>query len=351
MSLLVIRTSSMGDVIMTLPALRSFCASYPDQELIFATKKPFDRFITDIPGVTVFLSDHHGRHKGFIGLMRVWRDLRRAYNITAVADLHDVIRSKILRVMFRISGCRVAKIDKLRVNRRALVRGNPGSPLRHTVERYCDVFAAAGFPLKLVPGPWLKPSEEGLKLISTILDQSEKPLIGIAPMAKHKLKRWPLDKMAVMLKMLQTERKCTIFLFGSPDETAAIEALAEQVPGVLAMAGRIRLEEEIALISALDLMVAMDSSNMHLAAMLGTETISVWGATHPFAGFSAWGMPEVNQIQISSAELICRPCTIYGKGECRRGDLACLEWLTPDMVLEKILSLVKGEKVKDDEKQ
>jgi len=85
----------------------------------------------------------------------------------------------------------------------------------------------------------------------------------------------------------------------------------------------------------------MDSSNMHLAAMLGVETVSIWGATHPRAGFTAWGMPEENQIQIPDTELTCRPCTIYGKGECRRGDLACLEWLTPEVVLEKILNKLK----------
>jgi len=95
MSLLVIRTSSMGDVIMTLPLLRSFAASYPDEELIFVTKKPYDRFVGDIPGVKLFLSDHHGRHKGFCGLLRAWKELRSRYKVTAVADLHDVIRSKI----------------------------------------------------------------------------------------------------------------------------------------------------------------------------------------------------------------------------------------------------------------
>ncbi|HNV67091.1 MAG TPA: glycosyl transferase family 1, partial [Bacteroidales bacterium] len=88
----------------------------------------------------------------------------------------------------------------------------------------------------------------------------------------------------------------------------------------------------------LDLMVAMDSSNMHLAAMTGVETLSIWGGTHPRAGFSAWGMPPENQIQIPDTELTCRPCTIYGKGTCRRGDLACLEWLTPEAVLQKILN-------------
>jgi ADP-heptose:LPS heptosyltransferase len=341
MSLLVIRSSSMGDVIMTLPLLRSFAAAYPGEELIFVTKKPFDRFVSEIPGVSVFLSDHHGRHKGFFGLMRVWKDLRSQYKITAVADLHDVIRSKILRLLFRLGGCRVASIDKGRAEKRKLVQGMIKRRLKHTVERYRDVFTAAGYPLTIVPGPWIIPSKSGIEKAEILIEGKARPLVGVAPLARHKLKMWPQDKMAEMLRALTARTGCTIFLFGSPDETASIDALASMVPGTNPMAGCISLDEEIALISKLKLMVAMDSSNMHLASMLGVETISLWGATHPWAGFSAWGMPEVNQIQISSDELTCRPCTIYGKGECRRSDLACLQWLTPEMVLEKITEKLK----------
>jgi ADP-heptose:LPS heptosyltransferase len=337
MSLLVIRTSSMGDVILTLPLLRAFSASYPGEEMVFVTKKPFDRFVSDIPGVRVFLSDHHGRHRGIPGVFRVHRDLRKEYDITAVADLHDVLRSKLLRFLFRMQGCRVASIDKGRSEKKRLTKGRATEPLKHTVERYSDVFAGAGFPVKSVPGPWLKPTINGLEKSAPRIRESHGHLIGVAPLAKHKLKMWPTDKMVAMLNMAAAKIDCTIFLFGSPDEAEMISEIAAKIRGSVAMAGRIGLEEEIALISKLDLMIAMDSSNMHLAAMLGVNTLSIWGATHPWAGFSAWGMPEENQIQIPVSDLTCRPCTVYGKGECRRGDLACLNWLTPEKVLAKVI--------------
>lgn len=337
----MIRTSSMGDVIMTLPLLRSFAATYPDDEIIFVTKKPFDLFVTDIKNVRVFLSDHHGRHRGLPGLLRVWRDLRALYHITAVADLHDVIRSKILRTLFRLGGCHVAVIDKERRRRRKLVRGRLSTPLTHTVERYRAVFARAGYPLELVRGPWLSSTAAGVQETSQLTAGRARPMIGVAPLARHRLKMWPPERMEAMLRMLTTRRECTLFLFGSPAEAAVIDEMAAKVPGAIAMAGRISLEGEIALISGLDLMIAMDSSNMHLAATLGVDTISIWGATHPRAGFSAWGTPPANQVQIPDTELTCRPCTIYGKGDCRRGDLACLEWITPEMVLQKVLNKLK----------
>ncbi len=341
MSLLVIRTSSMGDVIMTLPLLRSFAVAYPDEELVFVTKKPFDCFVTGIPGVKVFLSDHHGRHKGFRGLVRVWKDLRALYHITAVADLHDVIRSKVVRLLFRLGGCRVASIDKERIRRRKLVRGRLTGSLTHTVERYRAAFACAGYPLELMPGPWMVPSAAGTAMATVLTDGMKRPFLGVAPLAKHTLKTWPAEKMEAMLRLLTSRKECTLFLFGSPDEAAKVDEIAAQVPGAVSMAGKISLEGEIALIACLDLMVAMDSSNMHLAAMLGIDTLSIWGATHPRAGFSAWDMPAENQIQIPDTELTCRPCTIYGKGTCRRGDLACLEWLTPEAVLQKILNKLR----------
>lgn len=341
MSLLVIRTSSMGDVIMTLPVLRSFAAAYPGDEVVFVTKKPFDRFVDGIPGVKVFLSDHHGRHKGLTGLLRVWKDLRSMYHITAVADLHDVIRSKIVRLLFRLGGCHVAVLDKERLGRYRLVRGRLTGSLTHTVERYRAVFARAGFPLELVPGPWITPSPEGAAVAAARTEGLKRPFIGVAPLARHRLKTWPPEKMEAMLRLLTARRECTIFLFGSPGEAGAVDDIAARVPGAISMAGKISLDSEIAAIAQLDLMVAMDSSNMHLAAMLGIDTISIWGATHPRAGFSAWAMPPENQVQIADTELTCRPCTIYGKGTCRRGDLACLEWLTPEMVLNRILTKLK----------
>ena len=96
------------------------------------------------------------------------------------------------------------------------------------------------------------------------------------------------------------------------------------------------LDEELALMSRLDLMIAMDSSNMHMAALVGTKVISIWGGTDPLSGFRHGCNLIDFSIRIPVEELTCRPCTIYGKGECKRGDFACMNWLTPEMVFNKI---------------
>ena len=117
-------------------------------------------------------------------------------------------------------------------------------------------------------------------------------------------------------------------------------AIVEIEPGLFAdLAGKLNLDEELALMSRLDLMIAMDSSNMHMAALTGTKVISIWGGTDPLSGFSAWMQPDNLSIRIPVDELTCRPCTIYGKGTTRNG-FACMKMLTPELVFNRIEKLV-----------
>jgi len=81
-------------------------------------------------------------------------------------------------------------------------------------------------------------------------------------------------------------------------------------------------------------MISMDSANMHLASLFGVPVVSVWGATHPFAGFMGFGQSPDRAVQIDDLE--CRPCSVFGNKPCFRGDHACMEWITPERVLEKV---------------
>jgi ADP-heptose:LPS heptosyltransferase len=82
----------------------------------------------------------------------------------------------------------------------------------------------------------------------------------------------------------------------------------------------------------------MDSANMHLASIYGVPVVSIWGATHPFAGFYGW-MQDVNNIV--QADLYCRPCSVFGNKPCYRGDHACMQMITTEMLMQKIEALLK----------
>ena len=203
------------------------------------------------------------------------------------------------------------------------------------MERYCDVFARAGFPVIPSKEVWIVPSADALKKASSMTDTGDELNIGVAPYAKHKLKMWPEEYMISLLGLIAEKHKCKFWLFGGNEDLEKMITFQSRVPGSVNIIEKLNLDEELALMSKLDLMIAMDSSNMHMAALVGTKVISIWGGTDPLSGFSAWMQPDNFSIRIPVDDLTCRPCTIYGKGECKRGDFACMNWLTPEIVIEK----------------
>jgi ADP-heptose:LPS heptosyltransferase len=339
MHILVIRTSAMGDVALVSPVLREMEKKFPEVKITLLTRSAFKSFFRQSDKLSIFYLDSARRHKGLTGLFRLYRDLKKGEEIDRVIDLHDVIRSKVIRFFFRLRGVPVSVIDKGRREKRDLIKGKRKVQLRHTVIRYCDAFARAGFILDPSDGINILPTMPALNRASEILSFDNSIKIGVAPYAKHKLKIWPEENMIRLLNMISEKRNVKFFLFGGREESVLLDEFRKKVKGCINLAGKLSLEEEIAVISRLDFMIAMDSSNMHMAALTGSKVISIWGGTDPFNGFGAWMQPDEYSIRISIDDLTCRPCTIYGKGECRRGDLACMNWLTPEIVLTRIEQL------------
>jgi ADP-heptose:LPS heptosyltransferase len=336
MRLLVIRTSAMGDVALTTPVLRAVSQQYPDMEVVLLTRSFFKAFFFSFDRLTLFFTDFVARHKGFSGLVRLYMDISRTGKFDIIIDLHDVLRSKILRFLFRLGGVPSFVIDKGRGEKRSVISGKRKTQLKHTVERYFDTFARAGFPVILTDGPWIIPEPVDLLKIASLSGSVDVLKIGVAPYAKHKLKMWTEKYMIRLLCMISEKYKARFFLFGGNDEAEKLLAFEARIAGSVNTAGVLTLGEELALMSRLDIMIAMDSSNMHMAALTGTKVISIWGGTDPITGFGAWMQPEDYSVRIPVDELTCRPCTIYGKGECGRGDLACMNWLTPEIVFKRI---------------
>jgi ADP-heptose:LPS heptosyltransferase len=336
MRLLVIRTSAMGDVALTTPVLREVRKKYPDIELILLTRPAFKPFFNSIGGLSLFFPDFKKRHRGLPGLIKLYTDISKQHKIDVVIDLHDVMRTKILRQLFRLSKVPVFVIKKGRIEKKSVISGKSKTRLKHSVNRYCDVFTEAGFSITPSEGPWIIPSSDAFKKADLMINKNDDLNIGVAPYAKHKLKMWPEENMLRLIEMISEKHKSKFWLFGGNEESEKLAAFQTKIPGSFNTVGTLNLEEELSLMSRLDFMIAMDSSNMHMASLAGTKVISIWGGTDPLSGFGAWMQPEEYSVSIPVNELTCRPCTTYGKGECRRGDLACMNWLTPEIVFRKI---------------
>lgn len=328
----------MGDVALTEPVLAGMRKQHPDTRIVLLTRPAFMPFFTSLEGLQFFFPDFNGRHKGLMGLFRLFRDLTRQYKIDHVIDLHDILRSKIIRYFFKITGTPVSVIDKGRDEKRHLTRGGKKVQLKHTVERYCDVFARAGFHVNPYDTDNFIPVQEASVKAESLIATGMMN-IGVAPFAKHILKMWPEQNMIRLLHLISEKAKCKIFLFGGREDAERMRTLSAKVPDSFNVIGQMGLAEELALLGKMDFMIAMDSSNMHMAALAGTKVISIWGGTDPLAGFSAWGQPHNRAVRIPVEDLTCRPCTVYGKGECLRGDFACMMWLTPEIVFKRIQDL------------
>jgi ADP-heptose:LPS heptosyltransferase len=339
MHLLVIRTSAMGDVALTTPVITALRKKYPEIEITLVTRSAYAPFFASVKDLRLFMPDFKGRHKGLFGIIRLSRDLKKGGKIDHVIDLHDVLRSKILRWIIRMSGSKVSVIDKGRAEKKQVIKGKNRKRLKHSVERYCDVFAKAGFIVVPETQQSIIPTSEAVEKVSGLPLVMSVSNIGVAPFAKHKLKSWPEENMIRLLNIISEKHGVKYWLFGGVEDYERLNSLHEKIPGSYLVVGKLNLSEELALMGRLDFMISMDSSNMHMAALSGTKVISIWGGTDPINGFGAWQQTDEFSISITVEELSCRPCTIYGKGKCRRGDLACMNWLTPEKIYEKLVNL------------
>jgi ADP-heptose:LPS heptosyltransferase len=321
---LVIRLSSLGDVAMTIPILYSVANRYPDDAFLLLTKKPLQPlFINKPANLEIFPVDAKGEHKGMKGLWRLICNLPQVEGLY-IADLHNVLRSKIIDCYFRLKGAKIAVINKGRKEKKTLTQRNNKKlvPLKSSFKRYQEVFEHLGYDAS-VDFTSLFPDKK----------KKEETWIGIAPFAKHENKTYPLEKIEEVVRSLNSRPHTKIFLFGGKDETKLLTEWEKKYDNVESVAGKLFFQGELSLMNDLDVMVSMDSANMHLASLANTSVVSVWGATHPYAGFYGFNQDPENAVQV---EMGCRPCSIYGNKPCYRGDFACMKGITPEMIVEKI---------------
>jgi len=338
--ILVLRFSSLGDIVMTVPVIRLLLQQNPQVEITFVSVAFVEPLFNNMERLHFYIADIRGKHKGVAGLYRLYKELRDKFIIDAVADLHNVLRTQVLRVFFSSSCKSVAIINKGREEKKRLTRQQNKilKPLKSTFERYADVFAALGLPLNLNIEQGIVIPIQKSALLSNYKQQGYK-LIGIAPFAQYNEKTYPASKMQQVIKLLVKHGDIKIFLFGGKNDVAALQQFADiSKDKIQLLAGVMSFTEELNAIAQLDIMVSMDSANMHLASMYGVPVVSIWGGTHPYLGFYGWGQPLSNAVQV---DLDCRPSSVFGNKRCPRGDLACMEHIAPLMIYNKICNVVK----------
>lgn len=332
--ILVFRFSALGDVAMTAPVLAELCKEYPDIEITFVSKEFHRPFFDHLPQVD-FYGVNLSNYKGIFGLRKLAKELATYKEFDAVVDLHNVLRSQMIKFFFPTAAINVATIGKGRTAKKKLTRkkNKELKPLKLMVQRYADCFAEVGLPFELQNELQANVQPLNAKLLR-VLGQKRSNWIGIAPFAKHKTKRMPLEKAENVIEQLASLPNVKIMLFGGgQQEERKLQAIADDYSNVYNIAGKLAFQDELDLISHLDVMVSMDSANMHMASLMGIPVVSIWGGTHPFLGFLGYGQSLADTVQ---TDIYCRPCSVFGEKDCFRGDHACLYRIDEEEILIKV---------------
>lgn len=339
-SVLITRFSALGDVAMTIPVVYCVARSNPDVRFLFATRPlPATLFVgrpenLDVVGIDL------DRYKGVGGMRRLASRLRREHKIDAVADLHDVLRTKLLRIFMRLSGVKTAHIHKGRADKRRLTRSRNKVmlPVTSTRARYREVFWRLGLARQddfTTVFAGTRPDPDAYAAASAPRSEGE-TWVAVAPFGGHPGKIYPLHLMEKVVEELAARPGYKIFLFGAGAEENSVLAqwrarFGHHVVNMAAL--RLGLPAELALLSACSVMLSMDSANMHLASLVGLRVVSMWGATHPYCGFMGWHQRREDAVQL---DMMCRPCSVYGARPCARGDYHCMAGISPSLVVSHI---------------
>ncbi|MCR4994248.1 MAG: glycosyltransferase family 9 protein [Bacteroidales bacterium] len=333
MHILVIRLSALGDVAMTIPAIYSVARTYPEHHFTVATSAFTARLFINRPANVDVLSLAKDEAHGATGTWKLIQATKRL-DIDAVADLHNVLRSWLVDASFHLRLKRVVMLDKHRRERRAILHDHSQAATPF-IQRYFDVFARLGLKAEprfttLFPDilPPLPPS---------IPAKATEQWIGIAPFARYRSKTYDQAQMKEVVEKFASRSRSRIFLFGARGkEEKILHEWAAKQPNVFVVAGRLQLEEELALMAHIDTMITMDSANMHMASLVGTRVVSLWGGTTPACGFLGYRQSSSDAL---TAGLSCQPCTIAGSDNCPLGHMQCTRAITTS----QIVSIVLGE--------
>ena len=336
---LILRFSSYGDVAIMIPVLRALSRTYPSVDFKVVSRPRMAPIFDEFINVEFIPIDLDYDFKGLGGIFQLFKFLKK-FKPTHIADLHFVIRTRIICFLFKIFGFKVKTIDKGRAEKIALTRlkNKLFEPLTPTVFRYSKVFLSLGFPIDItkveIPHKNILP-----KKIESIFYTDKKKWIGIAPFASYEGKTYPHDLMQKVIALLQRDYR--ILLLGSGEnETKLIEIWTKAFPNCYDGAKNLTFREQLRVLPFLDLMISMDSLNGHLASNAGIPVITIWGQTHPYAGFTPFDQPEKYSICVDREKYPGIPTSIYGKS-VPKGYEDAFRTIKPLTVIEKAIKIIE----------
>jgi ADP-heptose:LPS heptosyltransferase len=321
----------MGDVAMVSPVLKELLENNKNYKISLLTNFQFFPFFRAFNDVNLIPFDKKKQHKGLFGMFRLFKEIKKL-DLDYVVDLHEVLRTNFLKAVLKVP---FYQIDKGRDEKQNLVSGKIFAPLKSTHQRYRDVFEKIGISIKPLSKTQIHRVDiSDLKLIP----KNNKLLIGIAPFAAHKGKEYPIVQMEEVIKEINKDFNVILFGGGKKEEFI-LDDLAGKHSNVINIANKFSLDQEMDVISNLSIMLSMDSANGHIAALMGIKVLTIWGVTHPFAGFSPYGQADKNNILVNRLQFPKIPTSIYGE-KFPNGYEKAISSISPKEIISKLRTSV-----------
>ncbi len=323
MKILVIRLSSLGDVVLSTAALPNLRAQYPDAEISVLVKADYAALFDGNPHINHVVV-YDSRKQPFSELAKEIRLAKYDW----IIDLHGNVRSWMLRL---VSGPpHVTVVEKATLARHLLVWTKWVSPKldKSVRERILEALAAGGVSI-VSTETQLFPQNQNAVLQTFSIDPTKK-LIGIAPGARHKTKQWPADRFAVAANRLGAFPNSEILILGSAADRDSAKNVAEKLTVPYKdLTGFTSLRDLIAIISKLSFLVTNDSGIMHIGDALGVPLTAIFGPTVRALGFA----PYRSTSRVAEATLGCRPCSLHGTDVCPLSHHNCMNDIDTEALL------------------
>lgn len=354
--ILVIRFSSLGDIILTSPMLAKLRKAFPEARIDMVVKKVFSDAVRGNPSIDRLIEFDH--KEGFKGLWKFIQETRKE-NYDLFVDVHRSLRSRLLLLF--VSGIKL-RYDKDTWRRLALLklRWNIYDSFPRKIEDYMKPLRKIGVDARFEASDhtlltFSKENQQNAKELAEKLCLEKKiPIqemssnkgnlirIGIAPGAAHFLKKWPLEKYRELVYVLSDSLNVLFYVFGGPDDFEC-EHLGSLPQNIVNLQGRLSLKESASLIAICDLFIGNDSGLSHVAEAVGVDAYVFFGPTSRHFGF----YPYRPGSYVFDRELSCRPCSRNGKGKCKNPSLKkCLEDISSHEVATKVLEYFESRKQK-----
>ena len=329
--ILLVRFSSIGDILLTTPLIRALRARHPGARIDALTKAALAPLLADNPHLDAVLAPAAG--ESLAALATRLRPARYTHRL----DLHGSVRSRLLRLLLPghwhgYPKHRLARGFLVLAHRDRYPAGTPPVP-----ERYFE--AAVGLDVRPDGGPpefglgAAALAEADAYLYATGLDPS-RGLVALAPGTAHATKRWPVDHWQALAAALRTSGR-PIVIVGSPEDLPTASAVAAAAPGTVVAAGQFSLQGTGALLARSTALISGDTGVMHMATAVGTPVVALFGPTVEAFGF----FPYRARARVLQRDLPCRPCSRMGGPTCPLGHHDCLRRILPDAVQAALAEL------------